>query len=144
MTTNDLRIGDAERDAVAAALRDHYAQGRLDSAELDERLDSVLAAKTRGHLKEVVRDLPAPNGLPEPERALVPPMAFHPGRRHHHHPRHHHGRRHPAFPLLLALFAAVAFTAGPGAAFFTLFQVALLIWIVRGVVRLAAARRAPR
>src|ERR1051325_9251968 len=35
--TNSIRVGDRERDAAAAALAQHYAQGRLTAAEHDER-----------------------------------------------------------------------------------------------------------
>ncbi|MEV5748804.1 DUF1707 domain-containing protein [Actinoallomurus sp. NPDC052308] len=56
---SELRIGDAERDAVASALHEHFAQGRLDREELDERLSATLAAKTVGDLRQVARDLPA-------------------------------------------------------------------------------------
>src|SRR5690348_6779563 len=58
----ELRIGDAERDAVAAALHEHYAQGRLDREELDERLSAALSAKTVGDLRQVTRDLPPSAG----------------------------------------------------------------------------------
>jgi uncharacterized membrane protein len=34
-----MRASDTERDQAAAALRDHYAAGRLSSDEFDERLD---------------------------------------------------------------------------------------------------------
>lgn len=56
----DLRIGDAERTAVTEALQRHYAEGRLDGAELDERLERALAARTEGDLEAIVRDLPGP------------------------------------------------------------------------------------
>ncbi|MEO3784597.1 DUF1707 domain-containing protein [Actinocorallia sp. B10E7] len=63
----DLRIGDAERTAVTEALQRHYAEGRLDGAELEERLDLALSAKTEHDLVEVVRDLPGtPPWLPAP------------------------------------------------------------------------------
>ena len=54
----NVRVGDAERDAVAAQLRDHYADGRLTLDELNERLDLAFAAKTKADLNEVMRDLP--------------------------------------------------------------------------------------
>ncbi|MET8156864.1 DUF1707 domain-containing protein [Sphaerisporangium sp. NPDC005289] len=57
---DDLRIGDAERDEVMAALREHFAQGRLTHEELDERLDTALAARTAGELRRVTADLPFP------------------------------------------------------------------------------------
>jgi Domain of unknown function (DUF1707) len=53
-----MRIGDAERDAAAADLGEHYAAGRLTLDELHERLDAVFAAKTVGQLTPIMADLP--------------------------------------------------------------------------------------
>jgi hypothetical protein len=58
-----LRIGDAERDAAATELGDHYAAGRLTLDELHERLDAAFAAKTLGQLTRVMADLPGPGRL---------------------------------------------------------------------------------
>jgi len=55
----EMRVGDAEREATAAELREHYASGRLTLDELDERVDKAFAAKTRGDLDALMRDLPA-------------------------------------------------------------------------------------
>jgi hypothetical protein len=57
-TGYNVRVGDADRDAVAAQLREHYADGRLTLDELNERLDQAFAAKTRADLTTVLRDLP--------------------------------------------------------------------------------------
>lgn len=57
-TGYNVRIGDADREATAAQLRDHYADGRLTLDELNERLDQTFAAKTRADLDVVLRDLP--------------------------------------------------------------------------------------
>jgi hypothetical protein len=54
----DLRVGDADRDAVATALREHFAQGRLTLDELRERLDATFAARTFGDLVPITDDLP--------------------------------------------------------------------------------------
>ena len=54
----NVRVGDADREAVAAQLRDHFADGRLTHEELDERLDQAFAARTRADLNTVTRDLP--------------------------------------------------------------------------------------
>jgi hypothetical protein len=56
---HEMRAGHAEREAVAAELREHYASGRLTLDELNERLDKTFAAKTRGDLNDLMRDLPA-------------------------------------------------------------------------------------
>jgi Domain of unknown function (DUF1707) len=57
-TGPDLRVGDADREATAAALREHFAQGRLTLEELNARLDAVFAATTQGELAQTTRDLP--------------------------------------------------------------------------------------
>jgi hypothetical protein len=58
-----LRIGDAERDAAATDLGEHYAAGRLTLDELDERLGAVFSAKTLGQLSRIMADLPGPGRL---------------------------------------------------------------------------------
>jgi hypothetical protein len=59
-----LRIGDAERDAAAADLGEHYAAGRLSLDELNERLDAVFSSKTLGQLIRIMADLPGTARLP--------------------------------------------------------------------------------
>jgi len=54
----DLRIGDAERDAVMAQLREHFVAGRLTLDELTERLDLTLTAKTQRQVDSLMADLP--------------------------------------------------------------------------------------
>ncbi len=54
----DVRVGDADRDAAAAALGEHFAQGRLTLDELNVRLDATLSATTHGELSRATRDLP--------------------------------------------------------------------------------------
>jgi Domain of unknown function (DUF1707) len=59
MTTGpNIRVSDAEREAVAAQLRDHYGDGRLTLDELNERLDQTFAARTASELNAVTTDLP--------------------------------------------------------------------------------------
>ena len=53
-----MRVGDAEREAAAAEVREHFASGRLTQDELNQRLDQTFAAKTRGDLNAVFTDLP--------------------------------------------------------------------------------------
>ncbi len=57
-TGHNVRVGDADREAVAAQLREHFADGRLTLDELNERLDEVFAAKTKADLNTVMRELP--------------------------------------------------------------------------------------
>jgi DUF1707 SHOCT-like domain len=70
----DLRASDAERERVAAFLRDQAAEGRLTPDELDERVGEAYAAKTVRELRELVADLPRvplPRA-PRPARARPP------------------------------------------------------------------------
>lgn len=53
-----IRVSDAERNSVAELLGQHYADGRLDQAEFDERIARTMAAKTRGDLAGLFDDLP--------------------------------------------------------------------------------------
>lgn len=55
---DDVRIGDAERGAVDARLHRAVGDGVLTLTEYDERAGAVWAARTRGDLAAVVRDLP--------------------------------------------------------------------------------------
>ncbi|WP_116948483.1 DUF1707 SHOCT-like domain-containing protein [Jiangella endophytica] len=51
------RVSDAEREKIAERIRTAAADGRLGLDELDDRLGSALAARTRGDLDAVVADL---------------------------------------------------------------------------------------
>ncbi|WP_019633186.1 DUF1707 SHOCT-like domain-containing protein [Actinomadura atramentaria] len=56
------RASDADRDAVLVRLHTAFAEGRLDEAELDERIARTLESRTRGELTAVVADIPATAG----------------------------------------------------------------------------------
>ncbi len=58
-----LRASDADREAVAKVLQDAMAEGRLSVAELQERLDTVYAARTLSELEPVTWDLPGHTDL---------------------------------------------------------------------------------
>lgn len=55
-----LRAADADREWAASALRDSFAQGRLNMEEFSERLDTAYAVRTTDELRALVRDLPTP------------------------------------------------------------------------------------
>ncbi|PWI10353.1 hypothetical protein DIZ27_12105 [Streptomyces sp. NWU339] len=65
----DLRASDADRERVAAVLRDALAEGRLDMDEFEERLDATYKARTYRELEPITRDLPAP-GVTAPAVSL--------------------------------------------------------------------------
>jgi hypothetical protein len=87
MSKGTMRVGDAERDEAARALGDHFASGRLDREEYDERLELAFAARTGNDLTALFRDLPQPRGAGSPARV-------HSARR---------GHRIPFLPVLLIL-----------------------------------------
>ncbi|HEV8275077.1 MAG TPA: DUF1707 domain-containing protein [Streptosporangiaceae bacterium] len=62
----DILASDQERDAIASELGAHFQAGRLDAAELDDRLGRALRARTRGELAELVTDLPRVGAPQEP------------------------------------------------------------------------------
>jgi hypothetical protein len=62
----DAAVTDADRDAAAARLREHYAAGRLSLDEYQHRLDGVYLAQTTGELGMVT------DGLPR-EGVVIPP-----------------------------------------------------------------------
>lgn len=67
-------VDDAEREAAVAALREEYAQGAIDLAELERRTGLALSARTRGELGAATVDLvPAtpPVAAPAPTLAEV-------------------------------------------------------------------------
>ncbi|CAM5236895.1 hypothetical protein SHIRM173S_01700 [Streptomyces hirsutus] len=66
----DLRASDADRERVAAVLRDAVAEGRLDMEEFEERLDATYKARTYRELEPITRDLPAP-GVSVPVVSLM-------------------------------------------------------------------------
>jgi hypothetical protein len=73
-TQPSLRIGDTERDAVAAELREHFAHGRLTLEEFNQRIDAVFAAKTQRDLSRLTSDLPhvRSGGAPLPSARTRP------------------------------------------------------------------------
>ena len=53
-----LRIGDAERDRAIAALGDHFAAGRLNAEEFEQRVDQAIKARFNSDLEPLFVDLP--------------------------------------------------------------------------------------
>ena len=76
-TGADWRVGDAEREAVAEQLREHYATGRLTMDEFRSRLDAAYSAVTAADLRRVTADLPSaglsPAGAAWGATSVAPP-----------------------------------------------------------------------
>lgn len=127
-----IRTSDADRERVTARLRDHYAEGRLNRDELDERIAAALNAKTFGDLRLVLADLPEPRpAAPQRVPLMVAPRPY---------PVFRRGPR--LFPLLaIALLALlVVHGAGPVAIFFdVVLSVVALMLVFTTIAAIAAA-----
>lgn len=64
--SEDMRTSDADRERIAALLHKAAAEGRLDLAELDERLGKAYAARTYAELVPLTQDLPVAAATPVP------------------------------------------------------------------------------
>ncbi|MDX6739720.1 DUF1707 domain-containing protein [Actinocorallia sp. A-T 12471] len=132
--TAKLRVGDAERSAVADALQEHYAQGRLDPEELDDRLTRALAAKTGADLTDLLDDLPGPH--PWPPQPIAPPYAPHYRERR----KGPHGLPFAIWAIMLIGFPLMFALGGAGAAFVGL-RVLLLVGLIALIVKLVKGSR---
>ncbi len=72
---------EAGRERIIGLLREHYAQGRLDDAELSRRVGVVLAAQFADDAAAAVADLPAlaPSGTARRPRRRGHGQAVEPG-----------------------------------------------------------------
>lgn len=129
---DNIRISDADREQVTARLREHFAEGRLTSDELEERITATLNAKTFGELRGILADLPEPGPLgpqpdPVPSGWTARPVYY---------------RRGPRFlPVALLILFAALILPGAGWAFFVFIKIALLAWLVMTVAGIFAASR---
>ena len=123
----NMRVSDAERQAVADRLAEHFGDGRLDQAEFDERVGRAMSAKTRADLSGLFDDLPETG---------APAVTDSPPRR--------RRRGHPAlvlvlfFVLALAVGHALFWAAGP------LLWLGLLVAAVLFATRAVGRTRATR
>jgi hypothetical protein len=96
-----LRISDSDRERAMADLATHYADGRLDHDEYDERLDAIWTARTRADLAVLFSDLPRPQAAP-PQRTPVRGPGRPDGR-----------RRFPLLPILAVLVVLSVIAEAP-------------------------------
>jgi hypothetical protein len=54
----EVRVSDEQRERAVAEIREHYAAGRLDSEEFDERVQAAYRARTERELSALHADLP--------------------------------------------------------------------------------------
>jgi len=122
-----MRASDADREAVAAKLRDHYAEGRLTQDELDERVSVALTAKTFGELRTLTTDLPG--AAPVPPRTVARPARGGP-------PQWRHHRHRPPVPLIVLIALLLMVASGGGWGLFAFFQLILVFWLVMMLTRM--------
>jgi hypothetical protein len=106
------RVSDADRERVAELLRDHAAAGRLDTQELEERLERTYAARYGSDLQTVLAELP-----PAPEPRVRAPR-----------------RRVTAAPLLPVAIAALVALAAITSTWW-------LLWLIWPIVIVLGPRR---
>ncbi len=121
---DQIRVSDADREAVTARLRDHFAEGRLTTSELDERISAALNAKTFGDLRRLMADLPGPAPVPPPRQPQLPQWAGAAG------PPWIARRRGPRLLPLILLALAVALLAPGGWVLFAFVKLILVFWLV--------------
>lgn len=96
---SSLRAGHDDREKVVVRLNSAFAEGRLEVAELDERVAAAYRAKTLGELVPLTADLPASHHPPVPGQPVPRPVSV-PA------PRGSHGGGrggHPGVPIAGAL-----------------------------------------
>ena len=109
------RVTDADREAAAARLREHYAQGRLTLEEFHHRLDAAFRAATRSQLTAITRDLPRTES-PVP----LPSTATGNGRERARQQRRPGSRARPGvIPVIIAVLAAGLLVSGLHLGIFT-------------------------
>ena len=132
MMDDRIRVGDADRERVTARLREHFAEGRLTSEELDERITAALSAKTVGDLRRVMADLPDPAPVPPPTMPSAPWVGG-PGALAWRGPR--------ILPLAIIALIAALVIPGAGWVFLAVFKVMLVLWLVACLAGIFAAVR---
>lgn len=72
-----IRIGNAERQSAVEALGEHFAQGRIDVDEFEERVTAAWAARTSADVEALFADLPRPPATPPAPHPMYPPAVRH-------------------------------------------------------------------
>jgi Domain of unknown function (DUF1707) len=129
------RVTDADREAAAAHLREHYAQGRLTLEEFHHRLDAVFKATTHRQLTAPTGDLP-PTVSPAPLPSTAAGNGRERARRQH---RPGSAARLGVLPVVIAVLAAWLLVSGlhlgifawPGRLALFLVIFAAIRWLMR-------------
>jgi len=142
----NIRISDADREHIVERLREHYAEGRLTSDELDERVTAALNAKTYGDLRSLMTDLPEPETVGAANPTSSPWNAgpggwdqqpWYPGGR----PIVAYRRGPRILPLVLIAFIVAIAVPGAGLVAFVFLKLALLFFLVLCITGIFAGAR---
>ncbi len=134
-TDQHIRVSDAERTAVADRLAAHYADGRLDQAEFDERVSRTLTAKPRGDLEGLFDD------PPDLEPAGAAGTGGKPGQSLPYRPRRRGGILRPIALFIIVLVVASATWHAVTSVFIPWFWIAVLAMVILFVTRSSRAHR---
>ncbi len=128
-----IRASDADRDRITARLQEHFAEGRLTRDELDERVATVLHAKTFGELRGVLADLPEPAPAAQAAPARLAGRSW-------------PARRHPVrlAPLFLLLLLTAVLLPPGGWLVLALLKVVLIFWLLAMLAGVLVAGRIRR
>ncbi len=124
-TGPNLRVSDAERAEAAERLSGHYADGRLDEATFNERLDQAMSAKIQSDLSALFTDLPGA-GAPQPAPRTPPAVAA--------------GGRRARRPRILFLVFVIVVAAAVGHALANSY----VPWVLFGLLAFGWLRYGPR
>jgi hypothetical protein len=131
---NSMRAGNQDREKIVALLNSAFAEGRLDVAELDERVAAAYQAKTMGELVPLTADLPAQYAASPVRRPAPQPPATPAG------PHHDTARWAPVgaglaiFLVNVLIWAAVSIGTGDLIYFWPIWTAIPLLLAVVGVV----------
>lgn len=119
-----MRAADCDREQIVAVLRQAYAEGRLEPAELDQRTGAAFRARTFDELRGLIADIPRSGPA-----APVPPVqlwrAVGPGP----------PRRPARVSLLLLLAAAICVVTGAALANTAVIAVAMIAGLGTAILR---------
>ncbi|WP_367137286.1 DUF1707 domain-containing protein [Saccharothrix sp. HUAS TT1] len=102
---HQVRIGDQQREEAITALNDHFASGRLEIGEYEQRVGYASAAQTAQELASLFHDLPQPHPVfvpptyppTYPPTGAYPPPPGHPTSGHGYPPAYADPPRHQAY-----------------------------------------------
>lgn len=104
-----MRASDADRNRVVEDLRTAAGEGRLEAAELEQRVGAALAARTAEELEPLTEDLPASSSTSTSAAAAAAASKPRPGR-----PLRRVGSQLQTYLVVMALLVTIWALTGAG------------------------------